>query len=1073
MLNAILSWSLHNRLLVVVAWIGLAVAGGFAIRTLPMDAFPDTTPVQVQVNAMAPALSPEEVERQITMPIELAISGLPNLKEVRSISKFGQSQVIVTFNDGTDILTARNLVNERIGTVDLPMGVRPKMGPIATGLGEVLHYAVSRSEQFESIVLTSGAESMRTPIALFAGGMAAATVRDADKNLMDLRTIHDWTIRPAMRTVPGTAEINSWGGLEQQYQVRVDPEKLLKYSITFRQIEDALRASNFNVGGGILRERGEGLSVRGIGSTPSIAELKKIVVDAKDGTPVYLHQIGDVKIGHEIRRGTVTADGEGEVVLGLGFMLMGENSRNVTRRMTAKLDEVEKNLPPGVKIVKLYDRTELVDHVIDTVRTNLFEGGLLVIAVLFIFLGNLRAGLIVAVAIPISMLCAFLGMWRFAIAGSLLSLGAIDFGLVVDSSVVLVENVVRHLTHGDNTRDKRAIVLEAALEVRRPTLFGELIILIVYLPILTLDGVAGKMFKPMALTVIFALLGSLLASLTLVPVLASLFLSRKMKEKEPLPVRIASWFVLPVLRGAMMFRVFTIGLALAALCIALLMIRSRGGEFVPILSEGAYALNIKRLAGIDVAEVVRRNTQIERTLKRKFPNEIDHVWSRSGAAEVATDPMGLEETDTFIALKPREQWTVYDDTGKKIETQKDLLELIKKEVDDLPGQVVAYSQPIEQRINEMTSGVKGDIAIKVFGKDFKELTRIAAEVEKILKEIEPKSEVVVEQLVGAPTLEIELDLTEMARHNLTARTVLDYVEALGSKPAGDVLTQQFRFPLIIRLAEKWRDKSEVAKIPIPTPSGSMVTLGEVTKIRQREGPASISREWGQRRTTIQWNIPNADLGGAVAKARKRIARDVSIPKDGTYRIEYGGTYENFEKTMNRLYIVGPTALLAIIALLYLTFHNFRDTFRVCTGVPFSVIGGVVALQMRDMPFSVPAAVGFIAMFGVSVLNSLLLVTFVKQMRDQGMRLDQALREAVRVRLRPVLMTALVASLGFLPMAVSSGMGAEVQRPLATVVIGGVISSTIMTLFVLPAIYGLFGGESRTNGSTNGKIDCDL
>ncbi len=1049
MLNAIISWSLNNRLVVIIGWIGLCVAGVFALLALPIDAFPDTTPVQVQINSIAPALSAEEIERQITFPIEQAISGLPNLKEVRSTSKFGLSQVIVTFNDGSEILAARNLINERLGTVELPVGVKPKMGPIATGLGEVLHYAVTRADEPAPIVLTDGADRFSAPIALMGGGAAASQVRDRDLDLMDLRRIQDWSIRPIMRTVPGAAEINSWGGLEQQYQVRVDPEKILKYDVTFQQIENALRGSNLNVGGGILGDRGEGISVRGVGATPRIDELKQIVVDAKGGTPVYLYQVAEVAIGHDIRRGAVTADGKGEIVLGLGFMLMGENSHDVTGRMTAKLEEIERTLRPGVQIVKLYDRNELVDHVIATVRNNLFEGGLLVIAVLFVFLGNLRAGLIVALAIPISLLCAFLGMWRFAIAGSLLSLGALDFGLVVDSSVVLVENVVRHLTHGDNRRDKRDIVLDAALEVRRPTLFGELIILIVYLPILSLGGVAGKMFRPMALTVIFALLGSLLASLTLIPVLSSLLLSRKMKEAEPLPVQAATWAIMPLVRGALVWRVCTIGLSLAALAIAVLFALSRGGEFVPVLSEGAFALNVKRLAGISVEEVVRRNTLLERTLLREFPDEIEHIWCRCGVAEVATDPMGVEETDCFIALKPRSQW-------KKAATQGQLLDLIKDEVNEVPGQVVAYSQPIQQRVNEMTSGVKGQIAIKVFGNDFQELDRIAREIQKVLRSIDPKADVSFDQLGGAPALEFRPKYDEMSKYNLTARIVFDYVEALGGKPAGDILTEHFRFPLVIRLPEKWRDKSEVAKIPIPTPGGGTVTLGQVMTIRQIEGPLTISREWSKRRVVIQCNLEDADVTGFVADAQERIAKEVRLPQDGNYRIEWGGAYEYLETTILRLWIVVPIALLAIMALLYMTFGNFRDAFRVFTGVPFAVIGGIVALQVREMPFSVSAAVGFIALSGVSVLNSLLLVTFAKQMLEQGMPLNKALSEAVRVRLRPVLMTALVASLGFIPMATSTGMGAEVQRPLATVVIGGVISSTIMTLLVLPAMYRLFG-----------------
>ena len=773
MLNAIIYWSLHNRMLIVAAWLGIATAGVFALRALPIDAFPDTTPVQVQINTIAPAMAPEEIERKITFPIEQAISGLPNLKEVRSTSKFGLSQVVVTFNDESEILAARNLINERLTIVELPAGVpRPKMGPIATGLGEVLHYAVMRADQPQPIILSSDPDAIRTSIGAMGGGTSAALVRGKDLTLMDLRRIHDWTIKPALRTVPGTAEVNSWGGLEQQFQVRVDPEKLIKFGVTFKQIEDALHASNFNVGGGIIRERGEGISVVGRGHSTNVEELGQIVIDAKVGTPVYLNQIASVRIGAETRRGAVTADGQGEVVLGLGFMLMGENSRDVTQRLVAKLDEVENNLPPGVKVVKLYDRTELVEHVIGTVRKNLFEGGLLVVAVLFVFLGNLRAGLIVAAAIPISLLCAFLGMYRFGIAGSLLSLGAIDFGLVVDSSVVLVENCVRHLGHADKSRDRREVILDAAIEVRRPTLFGELIILIVYLPILTLEGVEGKLFRPMSLTVIFALLGSLAASLTLIPVLVSFIgrdpwwtrLGRKVyrclewlghrvppvwivfamvrwidthrqkrdEEHDPGIVRATRWAVLPALRWVLNHRTATVGVALTGLGIATIMGLGLAREFVPTLSEGAYALNVKRLAGVDVDEVVRRNTLTERVLLKRFPDEIDHIWSRCGVAEVATDPMGLEETDVFISLKPRSQWTVMDTNGKKVATQKDLLELIKEEVDKQPGQNMSFTQPIEQRVNEMASGSKSNIAIKVFGDDFKELTRISEEIEKVI-----------------------------------------------------------------------------------------------------------------------------------------------------------------------------------------------------------------------------------------------------------------------------------------------------------------------------------------------------
>jgi cobalt-zinc-cadmium resistance protein CzcA len=1033
MLNFIITWSLQNRLVVVLAWLGLLIGGVFALRSLAIDAFPDSTPAQVQINTAAPSLDQQEVEKGITMPLEQSISGLPNLKNVRSISKFGLSQIIVTFEDGTDILSARALLNERLTTARLPADIpRPQMGPITTGLGEVLHYAVVSTDR------------------------APADSDDAKANLMWLRTFHDWSIRPVMRTVPGVAEINSWGGLEKQYQVRIDPDKLIKFNITFKQVEDALMASNFNVGGGMIRDRGEALTVHGLGKTSSADQLGSIVVDAKGGTPILLRQLGEVKIGNEIRRGAVTLDGKGEVVLGLGFMMMGENSHDVTRRMTQKLTEVESNLPPDVKIIRLYDRTELVDHVIATVRTNLFEGGLLVIAVLFIFLGNLRAGLIVALAIPFSMIFAFAGMWKFAIAGSLLSLGALDFGLVVDSSVVLVENCVSKLSHHEPnarslydipTATKLEVIRDAAVEVRKPTLFGELIILLVYIPILTLGGVAGQMFRPMALTVIFALIGSLCASLTLMPVLASL-LPRRMQEKEPLPVRAASWIIMPLFRRAWRYPLATFLLALTGLVCAVFLVLGRGQQFMPELSEGAMVLNVKRLIGVDIDEVIRRNSEMEKLILEKFPTEVEHVWSRCGVAEVATDPMGIEETDMFITLKPRQRWRA------EFETQEHLKQALKKELDGLPGQSIQYEQPIAQRVNEMTSGVKSKVAVKVYGDDFEELTRISQQIKTVIEQVNPTARVSPEQLIGAPVLEIEPNLEAMAHYNLPARTVLDYVEAIGSKPAGDVLEGAIRFPLIIRLSERWRSKEEVGNILIPTPRGEVLPLARVTRIRQVEGPALISHEWGQRRTVMPCEVDTDDVAGFVAEARRRVNSQVNLPATGRYRIEWSGNYEYWDEAMARLWIFVPMALLGIFMLLYLTFHNIADAIRIYTGIPFALIGGVAALALRDMPLSVSAAVGFIAVSGVSVLNGLLLVTFIRHRLEHGSPMDEAVCHAVRARLRPVLMTALVASLGFVPMALSTGMGAEVQRPLATVVIGGVISSTMMTLLVLPVVYHL-------------------
>jgi heavy metal efflux system protein len=680
MLNRIIDFSLHHRFVVIVAVALLAALGGVSLRYLDIDAFPDTTPVQVQVNTVAPALSPEEVERQITFPIEQALGNLPGLQELRSVSKFGLSQVVVIFDDGTDIYFARQVVNERLGTVELPDQIeRPKMGPVSTGLGEVLHYVVTGQGD----------------------------------DLTDLRTIHDWVIKPQLRTVRGTAEINSWGGYQKQYQVRIDPDRLIKHQLTFDDVVSAVRQNNLNVGGGNITQPEGMLLVHGIGRTTNVDEIAGIVVAAHDGIPIYVRDVADVQIGHEIRRGAVTADGKGEVVLGLGFMLMGENSHKVTWAMKDKLEEIRESLPPNVTVQNVYDRTELVDYVIDTVRRNLFEGGLLVIAVLFLFLGNLRAAAIVALAIPLSMLFAFSGMLRFGISASLLSLGAIDFGMIVDSSVVMVENCVRHIAHGDNRRRPTLdVIRDAAVEVRKPTMFGELIIMIVYLPILTLEGIEGKMFRPMALTVIFALAGSMVLSLTLMPVLASLLLPRRIEEREPLLMRLAHRIHAPVLRFAMRQKVAVLGFAAGVLAVAFGMIAPNlDSEFIPRLSEGAIAIGVVRLAGTDLDESVRYNTRMEQALLREFPDEINHVWSRIGSAEIATDPMGVELTDLFITLKPRSVW-------KKASTQAELTELIDRELRDMPGQKLSFSQPIDMRLNEMVSGVRADVAVKLFGDDF-------------------------------------------------------------------------------------------------------------------------------------------------------------------------------------------------------------------------------------------------------------------------------------------------------------------------------------------------------------------
>jgi heavy metal efflux system protein len=1019
-LNRIIDFSLRNRLVVIMGVVAAAVAGAVSLQHLDIDAFPDTTPVQVQINSIAPALSPEEIERQVTFPIEQAISGLPGLEQLRSISKFGLSQVVAVFDDDTDIYFARQLLNERLATVEMPQGIaRPKMGPVATGLGEVFHY----------VVVGQGTD------------------------LTDLRTIHDWVIRPPMRTVRGAAEINSWGGYEKQYQVRIDPDKIIKHGLTFNEVVQAVERNNVNVGGGNISQDGGMLLVQGLGRTTSIDQIRKIVITAKEGVPIRIDDVADVAIGHEIRRGAVTADGRGEVVLGLGFMLMGENSHDVTWAMKDKLKTLEASLPRNVQVVPVYDRTELVDYVIDTVRKNLFEGGLLVVAVLFAFLGSLRAAIIVAIAIPLSMLFAFVGMLRFGIAASLLSLGAIDFGMIVDSSVVMIENCVRHLSQDANHGKSRLeIIRDAAVEVRKPTMFGELIIMIVYLPILTLEGIEGKMFRPMALTVIFALAGSMVLSMTLMPVLASLFLPKRIEEREPFLMRVAHAIHYPILQFAMHHKLAVLGFAATVLILAFGMIAPNlGSEFAPRLSEGAIAIGVVRLAGTDLNESIRYNTEMERTILATFPNEVEHVWSRIGSAEVATDPMGVELTDIFVTLKPRTHW-------KKARSQAEFTELLDRTLRDLPGQRLAYSQPIEMRMNEIVSGVRADLGVKLFGDDFDVLVKKAQEIEGVLRSVSGNADVNTEQVTGQPMLQIKVDQEQVARYGVSAQDVLDLVQSIGSKHLGEVVEGQLRFPLVVRLPDRYRDSREaIGAMLISTPGGERIPLSRLATIEVVEGPSTITREWGQRRITVTTNVRGRDLGSFVAEARQKIDDKVALPA-GRYRIEYGGQFENLQRARTRLLIVVPVALALIFALLYFTYRNVTDALRVFTGIPFAWVGGIFALWLRDMPFSISAGVGFIAMSGVAVLDDMILVSYVRQLRHGGVPLDQAVTQAAVTRLRPVLMTTLVASLGFLPMAFGDGMGAEVQRPLATVVIGGVLGAMVMSLLVLRVLYLVFAGS---------------
>ncbi len=1021
MLARLIDFSLGNRLLIVLLFVMASLLGFWRLSQLPVDAFPDTTPVQVQINTVAPALSPEEIEQQITMPIELSIGGLPGLTGVRSISKFGFSQVVATFSDATKITEARQYVFERVNAVELPGEIeRPQLGPIATGLGEVLHYVVRSN--------------------------------DPNRTLEELRTIHDWMIKPELRKVSGVAEVNAWGGEVRQYHVVVSPMALLKYDLTLGAVFEALEQNNRNVGGGLITAGGVSQMIHGIGRVASIEQIENIVVASYGGRPVHIRDIAEqVRIDHEIRRGAVTADGRGEVVLGLAFMLMGENSRIITEDLKARLDVVRSSLPADVIVETVYDRTELTGAVIGTVRHNLIAGAVLVVLVLFLLLGNLRASLLVAIVIPLAMLMAILGMYEFAIAASLLSLGAIDFGIIIDGSVVMTESNLRNLAHRSRQLGRKLTpaerfetIAKSSRQVARPIAFGIGIIAVVFLPVLTLEGIEGKMFKPMAWTFIFALAGALLIALTLSPVLGYYFLPRRVGHREGPIGRALTGAYGFALAGAMRLRWLVLLAVAGLLALTGWQATRLGGEFIPRLSEGALVINTIRLAGISIDESTAYNTRIEQFIQERFPDEVRHVWSRVGTAEVATDPMGTELTDIFLSLNPREQWT-------RARTQAELAAALQHELEDLPGLNMVQSQPIELRLNELISGIRSDLGIKLYGDDFDELVRISDDIQRVLLQIPGASDIAVDQLTGQPMLQVRVDQQALARLGIPAQQVLDFVEAVGGRTVGSIFEGQRNFDLVVRLPDEHRRDPEVlADTIIPTDTGQRLTLRTLAAVDEIEGAATINREWGRRLIKIQCNIAGRDVISFVNEARERIEREVELPEG--YLIEWGGQFENLQRAQQRLMLVVPATLALIFLLLFFSMKSLRDVLLIYTGIPFALIGGVYALWLRDIPFSVSAAVGFIALSGIAVLNGQIMVVAIRSFLEERQALKDAVMNAARQRLRPVLATAITDAVGFLPMAISTGVGAEVQRPLATVVVGGVVTSTILTLFVLPILY---------------------
>lgn len=1016
MLTKLIDLCLRYRPVVILATIAMAYVGLMSLRELPFDAFPDTTPVQVEVNTIAPSLSPMEIERQITFEVEQAISGLPGLIEVRSLSKFGLSQITAVFDDDIDIYLARQVISEALSTVDLPDGVeRPSLGPLSTGVGEVFQYILH-------------SETLST---------------------QELRTLHHWVIRPQLMQVPGVAEINTWGGMERQYHVVVDPTELIKHELTLDDVSSVLAQGNRNTGGGMIELAGESLVIQGQALVTGIEDLEVMVLASVDGTPIYLRDVASVEIGNEIRRGATTYQGQGEAILGLGFILMGENSLELTQLLEARLQEVERSLPEGAQLTQVYSRSDLVNMVLKTIRNNLLEGALLVIAILFIFLGNFRAGMIVALAIPLSMLFAFNAMLRFGIAGSLMSLGAIDFGLVVDSSVIVVENAARRLNEDKTGRSVIEIVRDAAVEVRKPTLFGEMIIAIVYIPVLFLEGVEGKLFKPMALTIIFALAGSMILSMTLLPVMASFVLKKGKQQGDNLLTRLLKRAYVPVLNWALNNRALVLAIAALIVINAGYLASRLGTEFVPQLREQAIAINTVRIASVSLEESVRYGTQIERLLLDRYPDEIDHIWSRTGTGDVATDPMGLEVTDVFITLKPREQWV-------QASTQDDLVVAMSDTLEDLPGMRSIFSQPIEMRMNEMVAGIRTDIGIKLFGDDFEILSLKADEIASIIEDIPGAEDVTVEQLTGNTMLTVNIDRQAAGRYGVPIGQILELVESLGTRKVGEVMEGQRRFDLAIRLSDDVRGSPEqIGRIMLRTEAGAMVPLSAVAEVVLDDGPATIEREWAQRRVTVQANVRGRDIGSFVADVRAAV-QQVQLP-DGYYTT-LGGQFENLERAQARLMVLIPMSLLLVFSLLYLTYGRAADALRVFTGVPFGAVGGIAALWLRDMPFSISAGVGFIALSGVAVLGDMVLVSYVMQLLKRGYEPLHAIKQAAETRLRPVLMTSMVAAFGFVPMAFNTGVGAEVQRPLATVVVGGMLTSTIATLLVLPVLYAVFGAK---------------
>ena len=1027
MINAIVRLSIERRYLVIGLMLAVIGVGAWSYQHLPIDAVPDITNVQVQINTEAPGYSPLEAEQRITFPVETALYGLPALDYTRSLSRYGLSQVTVVFEEGTDIYHARNLIDERLSAIKstLPPGLEPEMGPIATGLGEIFVYTVEALPD-------------------------ATQDDDQPWDAMALREVQDWIIKPQLAQVPGVVEINTIGGFDKQYHVRPDPKRLLQLGVSMRDVAEALRSNNNNRGAGYIERNGQQLLVRSPGQLVTITEIENVVVGLIGNAPITVNDVADVAIGKELRTGAATRDGR-ETVMGTAMMLVGENSRVVAQELAQKLEDIKASLPDGIKVEAVYDRTSLVDLTIATVQKNLLEGALLVVVVLFLLLGNIRAALITAAVIPLSMLATITGMVRTGVSANLMSLGALDFGLIVDGAVIIVENCVRRLSESQHQngkslelRERLNLVYEATGEVIRPSLFGVAIITVVYIPIFTLTGVEGKMFQPMAATVVMALLAAMVLSLTFVPAAVAIFMNGEIREKESRIILVSKSLYRPILEAALRARWVVVSGATALVIFCVWLITTLGSEFIPQLDEGDIALHALRIPGTGLEQAIDMQEILEQRLQT-FP-EVDKVYAKIGTPEVATDPMPPSVADNFVILKPRREWP--DPSRLK----EDLVAEMEAAVTQLPGNNYEFTQPIQMRFNELISGVRADLGIKVFGDDLDQLVETAEEILGVVEQIDGAADARVEQVTGLPMLSIIPKRMTLARYGLNLNDLQDLVGAsIGGEEAGLIYEGDRRFKLVVRLPEQMRtDIDSLAFLPIPLSDGGFVPLNEVAELELRPAPAQISRENGKRRVVVTANVRDRDLGSFVEMVKERIKDQVDLPSG--YWLDYGGTFEQLESASQRLAIVVPVTLLIIVGLLVMAFGSLRDSLIIFTGVPLALTGGVLALWLRGMPLSISAGVGFIALSGVAVLNGLVMVTFIRDLWHETGDLAKAVVDGAMIRLRPVLMTALVASLGFVPMALNTGTGAEVQRPLATVVIGGIISSTLLTLLLLPVLY---------------------